>query len=203
MDSDTIENYPWPHWIIDNFLDEEDFNIIRTEALDILKTIDVTNSPSPIEKNHGIYIVRKSEDKQWPEIVKKYERRLIKFKDAGLPIRKHEQLVFKSNITFAGPGANYPCHYEVPTKIFATTTYLYPDVSVGTKLYMRDKSYFAPVHAKTVDWAPNKTCCFIPQDDITWHSYDNPFRKTRIVLLMGFVDKGRQTNFYENSPDVL
>ena len=203
MDGSTLKDYPWPHWVIDNFLDKEDFNIIKKEALDILDTIDVINSPSPIEKNHGIYIIRKSEDKLWPEIAKKYESKLLKFKDAGIPIRKYEKLIFKSNITFASPGANYPCHYEVPSKIFATNTYIYPDVSTGTKLYIRDKSYFAPIHAETIKWNPNRSCCFIPQDNVTWHSYDNNLRKTRIVLLMGFVDEKRQTNFYDNPPEFL
>ena len=106
-------------------------------------------------------------------------------------------------VTFASPGANYPCHYEVPSKIFATNTYIYPDVSTGTKLYIRDKSYFAPIHAKTIKWNPNRSCCFIPQDNVTWHSYDNNLRKTRIVLLMGFVDEKRQTNFYDNPPEFL
>jgi len=195
MDASTLKNYPWSHWVIDNFLDNEDFNIIQKEALDILDTIDVTNSPSPIEKNHGIYIVRKGNDNNWPEIAKKYESKLIKFKDAGVPIRKYEKLTFKSNITFAAPGANYPCHYEVPNKIFITSTYLYPDVGAGTKLYIKDKSYFAPVHTKTVDWKPNRSFCFLPQDNITWHSFDNNSCKTRIVLLMGFADNKRQANF--------
>ena len=49
-----METYPWPHWVIDDFLDREDYNTVLQEALDIFETIEVNSSPSPIERNHGI-----------------------------------------------------------------------------------------------------------------------------------------------------
>ena len=103
MDGSTLKDYPWPHWVIDNFLDKEDFNIIKKEALDILDTIDVTNSPSPIEKNHGIYIVRRGEDKQWPKIAKKYELIFACFTFLITSFSIPTSLIFKINV---------PCLYS-------------------------------------------------------------------------------------------
>jgi len=188
-----METYPWPHWVIDDFLDREDYYTVLQEALDIFENIDIHMSPSPIERNHGIYIVREG---VFNNLARKYEDLLRGMLDESLPIREYYDLSVKANLTYAAPGADYPIHYEVPSKILATNTYIWPQMGNGTKLYKSDKSYFAPVHAKTIDWEPNRSFCFIPQDDVTWHSYDNPFDETRIVLLIGLVDEKRQTKFY-------
>ena len=203
LNKSNFYNYPWPHWIIDDFFNTDDFSTLTTDVLNEIKTIDIDNPTSLIEKNHGIYIIRDGDikNKRWYHLAEKYSKKLNNFKDFNVPIRSYNNLTFRAQLTIGKPECNYPVHYEVKCNILKFFLYLYPKEGIGTKLYLEDESYALPIHIKTIDWKQNKLFVFPPQKNVTWHSYEGDNKNLRISLIMSFIDEELDSyneNFYKH-----
>lgn len=162
---------PWPHMVVDNYFSDETFKNMSQEITNFSRNLKEgkTKVINPHQKR-GLSFTSAA----------LHENHISEELLSGFPnIRKYDgPLTWLTEIAAVkGYGYQYPAHCDHSKKILSAITYILPKSGNGTVLYNKDK-----VKAKTIEWQPNRTLIFAPQDGLTWHSYGNGDYQLRITL---------------------
>lgn len=175
-----IINDPWPHQIIDNFLDETVFEKIKQLSEKISEIDDYDTSEiiwlNELEELDNIKSVSN-------DIVECADILVKNFEGISKPynsIRQKSNLGYFNVPRFGISPANIinEIHDEGTNKIMALIVYISPEESIGTLLYSKnDENYFS----KEIQWKPNRAFLMYSIPGITWHKFNSSDKK-RITL---------------------
>jgi len=184
---------PWPHIILDDFLDQEDVNNLLAEADNILDlaglpedrhqlmlSLDYTTDKSSmsLRVDQKIKVDYKSEE--IANIPKKYRDKLVRlYRDLTGKVPRYTEALME--LMICNHEFSFNIHDEGPYKVLSTVTYLSKEDNHGTTMYRsKEDDYFNPV--KTVDWKQNRCFVFAGQKNKTWHAFGSNGKNTRITL---------------------
>lgn len=185
-----INDTPWKHMLIDNFLSDEEYLNIVSEILPFYNKVIETNENLHIKANTSKII----SDIIFPKLMNLFK---TNFKQLNYGNKKHNFVVYPDyRINILTPGYEYDTiHPDANNKLMTAVLYLYPEKGDGTELYTDNnkESYFG-----SVEWKTNRVICFVSQNNPefqkTWHSYSNKQITPRVTINMKvFSDK----NFYD------
>lgn len=146
----TVCDTPWKHWIIDDFLDENLFYLIKETLTDFPKA----------EENNRIHFF--FDDHGCKTIHEKLRDRYLEFTNTlGEDFARK---TIKTEYLNVGKGFSYPTHRDAVCKIFTVVLYI-SDFGSGTKIFSSETDFY-----KEVEWKPNRALGFYRSDD-SWHSY--------------------------------
>lgn len=185
--------HPWPHVILDDFLDQEDLDLIIQECNNILELVDYPDI------RHQFFIdwnvkAKKSESKLWLNegdmilqydsslsyINKKYEPKLKEiYKQLHGNFPKHKFVNIE--LMICDKEFKHPIHDENPSKILSAVTYISKDNNDGTTIYnSKNDDYCDPI--KKIDWKQNRCFIFSGKRNKTWHAFSSNGKNIRITL---------------------
>tara|TARA_B100001109_G_C18753023_1_gene422317 strand:+ start:12 stop:638 length:627 start_codon:yes stop_codon:yes gene_type:complete len=164
--------------IIDNFLENEDFEVLS--KLELKKT-----GPSEINVyNNSIGdggIIRNTclEERLLENFYSKYHPKALKLLEELCPnkVKLYEYSEFQ--IIETGKDYKFPIHDDTPNKLLSGVIYLLPEKNTGT-LFYDDK---LGNNKKEVDWLQNRAVFFSREERKTWHSYEGDKISNRIALV--------------------
>jgi hypothetical protein len=184
---------PWPHIIVDDFLDQEDLDNLLVEADNILDlagvpedrhqllvNFDYKTKKSSISLRVGQKINVEYSSEEIANIPSKYKDKLVKlYRSLTGKVPNYKQVLME--LMICNRQFSYKIHDEIPQKVLSTVTYLSKDDNHGTTMYRsKEDDYSNPV--KTVDWKQNRCFVFAGQKDKTWHAFGSNGENTRITL---------------------
>jgi hypothetical protein len=154
MDYTFKSHEPWPHIIIDNFLDNYEWHI---NQVTIWRSMNIANKIAKVPLK----------DLSSVPLIDQYLNLL--------PHRPYENFKHDWHYSVQYKGFKYPIHQENSKKILSVVIYI-GENGRGTDLYNPDKTHWGEV-----EWKPNRAFIFSGKEGVTWHSYevgDNPIRTT-------------------------
>ena len=164
--------------IIDNFLNDEDFNELCLLKLKQIKKNEIIVYHNQINKNQEAKCDCIAE-KTVRRLFKNYHEKAMKLLEELNP--KKINLYEYSEFTIIETGANYkfPIHDDTPNKLLSGVVYLRPEKNSGTIFYENKKGD----GKKIIDWKQNRAVFFSRIERQTWHSYHGDGKSNRIVLV--------------------
>lgn len=164
--------------IVDNFLNEEDFNELCLLKLKQIKENEIIVYHNQINKNQEV----KSEcitEKTVRRLFKNYHEKAINLLKELNP--KKVNLYEYSEFHIIETGANYkfPIHDDTPNKLLSGVVYLRPEKNSGTIFYENKNGD----GKKIIDWKQNRAVFFSRIERQTWHSYQGDGKSNRIALI--------------------
>jgi|APGre2960657423_1045063.scaffolds.fasta_scaffold04400_5 hypothetical protein len=170
LDAEIIQE-PWPHKIIDNILTEDTFIVICKEAAK-LEQLAMYEPRDP----NGIWLFKAKELGLSDEIIDLIMELNVKLLSACNDVlQDFPQAMFSKigyfsipRFNFIGPNVNGSIHDEGDSKTMALVIYLFPEHSIGTKLY-KTQSYDSLT--SVIEWKPNRGFLMCSNPNITWHSF--------------------------------
>jgi len=165
---------PWKHWIIDDFLPEEDYKVLYDLIIKLPKA----------RKNYRYAGFLR--DEKFDHIKQMYENRfkIIIPNVFGLENLDNYKMLLEYNC--AGKGLVYPIHEDAPEKIFSIVHYITPELGTGTLLHTESEEFHSEVK-----WKPNRALMFRRRNR-TFHSYRNELYTQRRTINCIFVKKDHQ-----------
>jgi|SRR6056300_815427 len=161
-----VNDYPWKHWIVDDFLDENTFQLIKDS---------IVSFPKAEENSRVNFFFR---DRGYHTIHNILRENFLEFtKTLGEDFTNTTVGVEYMNV---GKGFNYETHCDSSCKIFTIVLYI-SDRGNGTKLYSSKE-----VFENEVEWKPNRAVGFYRSDN-SWHSYYSDINDRTTVNI--FADK--------------
>lgn len=167
---------PWPHIIIDNFLDKDHFELEVMNAKEAARHClgDRTQVRRSFPRRDHIRFL--------------LETFFHSFDDK----REYDDLGTFMHYAITPPNFKHTMHVDAPFKIMSSVLYLSPEENAGTRLYKTPDS--KPI---AVEWKPNRMFVFCGKDDVTWHDYTSI--SERLTLNHFFVDRSKIENLeYRN-----
>ena len=156
-------SHPWLHYVIDDFLDVKNFELIQSLSSRWQK-------PSTQEEKFNLFL---SDFKFYEETFSfKEEAEIVE--DILMRAMHELKEEFKLQGTFSdfhieyvncGSNFYYHVHKDALVKVFSNVLYVSPDGD-GTRIYTEKTGDVV----KSVDWKPNRLLSFKPADN-TWHDY--------------------------------
>lgn len=170
----SVHKNPWPYLLIDDFYDEELLKNSSSELLSFLKVkSDLTNHMCLYSQDTNSSLPQVVYD-VFGTVTLSMLTALLKYFPTH---RSYKTLGIEQTVNILLGDYEYPLHCDHERKILTAVTYLYPNHSIGTQLYDKNKEYVS-----TIPWIPYKTFLFAPITDFTWHSYKTSNNKIRITL---------------------
>lgn len=185
--------HPWPHLILDDFLDQEDLDLIVQECNNILELVDYPDIRHQflidwnVESKKSQSKLRLNEsnisfqyDNALSYIPKKYESKLKKiYKQLNNKPSKHKFV--NMELMICNKKFEHSIHDENPSKILSAVTYISKDNNNGTTIYnSKNDEYDRPV--KKIKWKQNRCFIFSGQKNKTWHAFSSNGKNVRITL---------------------
>lgn len=185
---------PWPHMIVDDFLEKEDIDLLLKEAEVILElgrkpTVrhrllchwDCASNTvkSKVDLNEDIKI-SDAYISELDYLPKKYEPKLKKiYKQLKEKTPKHTSVLME--LMICNEKFQYQIHDESPWKLLSTVTYISKDENSGTTMYTSEEDEYSNPEKK-VEWLQNR--CFIFSGEVgkTWHAFSSNGKNIRITL---------------------
>jgi hypothetical protein len=176
-----IINDPWPHQLIDNFFNEDDFSEVCVGAEKLLKEcltdfprygdkgISLTQAKDIIGKNAYDIIFNSN------EIILDNLKSLF---DLYPNARIFDRYISTPSFHIMPPGSTHGIHDESYDKSMSIVVYLYPHSSIGTALY---KTKNEDSLVKEIEWKLNRALIFCGETEKTWHNfYTNEFPRVTL-----------------------
>lgn len=172
-----IIDKPWKHEIIDNFLEQEDF--------DFLSTVDI------LTPEDGGYELSKNQifkdgqlNSSYPyDFLKRFEKRYfqkcIDILERHAPDKVDDVTYMELNVVVTGKTFEFPVHPDSQDKLLSCVIYLQPEENIGTIMYEAEDG--DPV--ATCEWKQNR-CMIFSRDEETWHSYKSDGKSERRTLVL-------------------
>ena len=169
---------PWNHKYLENVFDAEDLPYILESAKEISEKF------KDLKGSKSIHF----EDKSYPtsektiEIFNKFSDNLFKNKESILAQFNNNRRyrIYKKD-AYWGVCNNqtYNTHPDTFDKALTMVVYLWPEIAVGTRLYIDDRleSYYS-----TAEWKPNNGILFAPHVFKTWHDFLHYGDQARVTI---------------------
>ena len=148
---------PWRHIVIDNFLPDDEFEILSSKCSRVW-----SGSPERISYDYDEQVMRWHLN--YDPIQHCDMRQYLKYFDH----REYSKLRTFVNFVKTTPNFVHNIHVEAPFKILSSLLYLSPTDNNGTRLFTNKEREGEVLE---VEWKPNRMLIFAGQDEITWHDY--------------------------------
>ena len=168
---------PWKHEIIDNFLDQSDFDFLSNVNLNTPSLTGVEFSKNKVWKN-------KSESAGLPEkflrsFYNRYFHRCVNILRQHAPERAGSVQFMELNVVDTGKHFEFPVHWDSKTKLLSCVVYLQPEHNIGTIMYETKHGD----EVSRCDWKQNR-CFIFARNSNTWHSYKSDGVNSRRTLVL-------------------
>ena len=176
--------------IIENFLDETDFETLSKLKLDTVPENSLKVYHNEIDRNNNV--LTSCID---PSIIKslnnKYHDKTFQLLNKISP--KKAELYEYSDFSIIKTGKNYkfPIHDDTPNKLLSGVIYLYPEKNTGTIFYGNKKGD----NKEVVEWKQNRAVFFSRHERETWHSFEGDGNSDRVVLVYNLVSNNLKKIF--------
>lgn len=153
-------NFPWTHWIIDNFVEQKDVMLLSNFC------------QQHIEQNKGKhhYLPEFLPTKLAPILQKTIDKMPTIIKDLNYKSpRKHKRTHALGHLAINTPGYSFQPHCDDETKIWTFVTYIGPYESIGTYVM----SSMTQQDKVQIPWKPGRCLVFAGNNGETWHSYES------------------------------
>ena len=164
--------------ILDNFLNQEDFNEISSLKLFSADDKEIKIYHNKITKNNEVSCDC-LEELTVKRLQKNYHIRAINLLKELYP--EKVELYDYSEFHIIETGANYkfPIHDDTPSKLLSGVIYISPDQNKGTLFYNNKKGE----GKKHIHWKKNRAVFFARRERETWHSFEGDGKSNRIALV--------------------
>lgn len=185
---------PWPHMIVDDFLEKEDIDSLLKEAKNILELGEkptvrhrllchwdcASNTvKSKVNLNEDINF-RGAYVSEVEHLPKKYEPKLKKiYKQFKEKSPKHTSVLME--LMICNEKFQHKIHDESPYKLLSTVTYISKDENNGTTMYTSEEDEYSNPEKK-VEWLQNRCFIFSGERGRTWHAFSSNGENIRITL---------------------
>jgi hypothetical protein len=176
--------------IIENFLDETDFETLSKLKLDTVPENSLKVYHNEIDRNNNV--LTSCID---PSIIKslnnKYHDKTFQLLNKISP--KKAELYEHSDFSIIKTGKNYkfPIHDDTPNKLLSGVIYLYPEKNTGTIFYGNKKGD----NKEVIEWKQNRAVFFSRHERETWHSFEGDGNSDRVVLVYNLVSNNLKKIF--------
>jgi hypothetical protein len=153
-------NKPWKHWIIDDFLDQEQVKILQDFSADHIEKHNMKshfNSDNLPDKQKEVL---QSAIGKMPRFV-----RNINYQSP----REYKKIYALGHLAVNPAGYSFQPHCDDETKVWTFVTYIGPENSIGTYVMsnMDEKNKIE------IPWKPGRCLVFAGNNGETWHSYES------------------------------
>ena len=184
---------PFMHIIEDNFLEDDDFNLLCTRIKNLIDNSGPDNDyGSSVTSNSAtisipkLIITKESSILSNDELIKffkKYEKKLLNHLEKLAPKKRNLYDKFSFQVSKTIKNCEYPIHEDTPQKLLSVVIYLQPKKNLGTFLYEKNSS----IPSKIVEWKENRYLAFSRLRGVTYHSYKCNDKEDRYTLLLNLL----------------
>jgi hypothetical protein len=178
-----VQTDPWEYKLIDQILDEELLEKITKEVVKISKFLDGRETDQ-----NGVWLHKAIEygfDPDVAEMILEVNKKLLhiapklmeKFSSTNTSKIGYFSIP-RFGYCVAGQSGGIHDDGEFNDKAMIMVIYLYPEESVGTKIYTDDDEN---TFVKELEWKTNRAFLFAPVKDVTWHNF-HANENSRVVL---------------------
>ena len=181
--------------IIDNFLNEGDFNELCNLSLRKTSKDSINVYHNAINKN-GIITNECIKEESLKRIFQNYHNKAIQLLEGLSPkkVKLYEYSEF--HIIETGKNYKFPIHDDTPNKLLSGVVYLTPRENVGTLFYDNKSGK----NKKEITWKQNRAVFFSRAEKKTWHSYQGNNISNRIALVYNLMTKNiKEVSKIENN----
>lgn len=164
--------------IIDNFLNDQDFNQLCTLNLKKINEDQILVYHNQISLTGDIKTECLS-DNVIKELNKNYHKIAISLLEKLNPEKCSLYEYSEFHIIETGAKYKYPIHDDIPNKLLSGVIYLKPKINSGTIFYKNKKGD----DKKEIEWKQNRAVFFSRIERETWHSYEGDGAQNRIALV--------------------
>lgn len=199
--------WKWKYLVVDDFLDQEDLDLItkfwekKAKKLGPEQRLFKVHKITLMPESNLYHSLNALTEEEVLRIQRKYEPRLMKFLEELAPQRIKEAKYLE--LTVAGNGASYmhSPHVDKIEKLLSVVVYISPEENTGTILYeapdgksLKEPSekalkngeghkYGKALRRRVVPWKRNRALIFARGAD-TWHSWKGNGKEPRLTLLL-------------------
>ena len=162
--------------IIDNFLNEDDFN-----SLCNLKIKKESNKKFKILHNEisGNKVLKSSIDEKLLIKLNKYHTKAMEILKELSPEKFNLYDYSDFVLILTDKNAKFPFHDDTPNKLLSGVIYLTPGKNSGTVFSNNRKG----TNSEKVDWKQNRAVFFSRREKETWHTYEGDGASNRLALV--------------------
>ncbi|MAJ85899.1 MAG: hypothetical protein CL687_02890 [Candidatus Pelagibacter sp.] len=164
--------------VIDNFLDEKDFNYLNKLKLEQISKNQIKVYQNKIYNNGKIISDCFSNDFT-KLLADKYNRKALEILKELSPKKISLWEYTDFNIILTGSECSFPIHRDTPNKLLSGVIYLYPKNNTGTILYSNGKGD----DPTTIEWKQNRALFFSRNEKNSFHSYKGDGISNRLALV--------------------
>lgn len=170
--------------VIDNYLNEEEFKLLKDTKLDEISDKSIKVYHNEIDKNKRI-ITSCLDHSLIKKLHEKYHSKT--FDILRELNEKKSELYDYSDFTIIKTGKNYkfPIHDDTPNKLLSGVIYLLPENNAGTIFYSKKNGS----DKESIEWKQNRAVFFSRIERETWHSYEGDGLSDRIVLVYNLMTR--------------
>lgn len=150
---------PWKHWIVDDFLDNEQVKILQDFSANHIAKHNI--------KSHFNLDHLPDAQKEVLQIAISKMPRFIRNVDYQAP-RKGKTYPL-GHLAVNPAGYSFKPHCDDPTKVWTFVTYIGPETSIGTYVM----SNMEQENKLEIPWQPGRCLVFAGNNNETWHSYES------------------------------
>lgn len=186
---------PFMHIIEDDFLKDDDFNLLSSRIKSLIDNSGSEYGSSVIYNQARIsipelIITRESSILSNEELItffKRYEKKLLNHLARLAPYKRNLYDQFSFQLSKTIKNGCYHIHEDSMEKLLSVVIYLQPQNNIGTFLYK--KKSFIPF--KTVEWKENRYLAFSRLQGLTRHSYKCNNTEDRYTLVLNLLTSKR------------
>ena len=168
----------WKHIIVDDFLDKEDYNILKDHKKSHVAPDKLQLNQNKIDKN-GKVTPGSLPETLIRHLQSKYHEKSLEILRDLAPEKLDLYDYSEFEVVVTGKDYKFPIHDDVPKKLLSCVVYLAPEKNSGTMLYSSkhgDDAY-------EVEWRQNRALFFSRKEATTWHSYRGDGKNNRLALV--------------------
>lgn len=153
-------NFPWKHWIIDDFLETDQVLQLQNFAK---QHIELHNTKMHFNVDYL--------EEPCKEILQLAINKMPKFigKVNHKSPRQYDKIYALGHLAVNPAGYSFKPHCDDPTKIWTFVTYIGPETSIGTYVM----SNMEEENKVEIEWKPGRCLVFAGNNGETWHSYES------------------------------
>ena len=162
--------------VIDNFMNENDFNELCSINLKDVKEKEKKVYHNRVFKNGSIEFSCIKKDTLL-RLHNNYHSKMIDMLEKFAPEKVNLYEYSDFHIVIAGKNHTFPIHSDTPNKLLSGVVYLRPEFNSGTTIYSVDKK-----KTKNIEWKKNRAL-FFSRTENTPHSYKSDGLSKRVTLI--------------------
>lgn len=192
---------PWPHQIVDDFLDRDLFRSLQQNSVYLLDKYGLVKGDRIDPTN--LIDLKKDIDPSLYYQIWEYNKLLLQNCEKIFKLypehRSYENYYSMPSFHFMHPNAGFhQIHDETKDKSLSIVLYIHPHDGVGTRIYTSSKE---EDFYQEISWKPNRAMIFCGIENTTWHGFGTN-NKPRVTLNF-FLRKNILPKFQRNKDSVL